>query len=170
MPTSFARCWPLELWLPKRCRRRPIKRCNQRRGIPHQAAGSLAAPPAVCGTLPDSLSPAMRQADKLPACPTQWWLLKWVLPQRLEGFTMRTPNECWMDLHRLAASLDAEGLTRQERFDNLVEEFLQLPPLVRRELIAELRFLLSELPDLERVIIQATNVAEEKKKQVSKTG
>jgi len=90
-------------------------------------------------------------------------------PQRVEGFTMRTPNECWMDLHRLAASLDAEGLTRQERFDNLVEEFLQLPPLVRRELIAELRFLLSELPDLEPVIVQAINVVEEKKKRVNKT-
>jgi hypothetical protein len=82
---------------------------------------------------------------------------------------MRTPNECWMDLHRLAASLEAEGLTRQERFDNLVEEFLQLPPLVRRELIVELRFLLSELPDLEPVIIQATNAAEEKKKKVNQS-
>jgi len=82
---------------------------------------------------------------------------------------MCTPNECWMDLHRLAASLEAEGLTRQERFDNLVEEFLQLPPLVRRELIVELRFLLSELPDLEPVIIQATNAAEEKKPKLNQT-
>jgi len=82
---------------------------------------------------------------------------------------MRTPNECWMDLHRLAASLEAEGLTRQERFDNLVEEFLQLPPLVRRELIVELRFLLSELPDLEPVIIQATNAAEEQKQKVNQS-
>ena len=82
---------------------------------------------------------------------------------------MRTPNECWMDLHRLAASLEAEGLTRQERFDNLVEEFLQLPPLVRRELIMELRFLLGELPDLEPVIIQATNAAEEKKKKLNQS-
>ena len=82
---------------------------------------------------------------------------------------MRTPNECWMDLHRLAASLEAEGLTRQERFDNLVEEFLQLPPLVRRELIMELRFLLGELPDLEPVIIQATNAAEEQKQKVNQS-
>jgi len=74
-----------------------------------------------------------------------------------------------MDLHRLAASLDAEGLTRQERFDNLVDEFLRLPPLVRRELLQELRFLLSELTDLEPVIIQATNAAEMKKVPASKT-
>jgi hypothetical protein len=92
-----------------------------------------------------------------------------ILSERVEGFTVRTPNECWMDLHRLAASLEAEGLTRQERFDNLVEEFLQLPPLVRRELIVELRFLLSELPDLEPVIIQATNAVEEKKRKLNQT-
>jgi hypothetical protein len=75
---------------------------------------------------------------------------------------MPTPNECWMDLHRLAASLDAEGLTRQERFDNLVQEFLELPPLVRRELLRELRFLLSDLTDLESVVVNAANAAEEK--------
>ena len=82
---------------------------------------------------------------------------------------MSTSNECWMDLHRLAASLDAEGLTRQERFDNLVEEFLGLPPLVRRELLEELRFLLSELTDLEPVVVQAANTAEERKKRPNKT-
>jgi hypothetical protein len=76
-----------------------------------------------------------------------------------------TPNECWMDLHRLAASLDAEGLTRQERFDNVVHEFLQLPPLVRRELLNELRFVLAELSDLEPVVINATNATEEAKKR-----
>jgi len=83
---------------------------------------------------------------------------------------MRTPNECWMDLHRLAASLDAEGLTRQDRFDNLTEEFLKLPPLVRRELLQELRFLLSDLSDLEPVVINAANSAEEKKEPHSRTG
>ena len=74
-----------------------------------------------------------------------------------------TPNECWMDLHRLAASLDAEGLSRQERFDNLVHEFLQLPPLVRRELLTELRYAIAELTDLEPVVI-AAGAAEENKK------
>ena len=80
-----------------------------------------------------------------------------------------TPNECWMDLHRLAESLDGEGLTRQERFDNIVHEFLAMPPLVRRELIRELRYVLCELTDLEPVVIQATNAAEDGKKRVNKT-
>jgi 3-deoxy-D-arabino-heptulosonate 7-phosphate (DAHP) synthase class II len=76
---------------------------------------------------------------------------------------MRTPNECWMDLHRLAGSLEAEGLTKQERLDNLTKEFLALPPLVRQELLTELRFLLAELADLEPLVINATDTAEEKK-------
>ena len=82
---------------------------------------------------------------------------------------MRTPNGCWMDLHRLAASLEEEGLTRQERIDNLVQEFLAMPPLVRRELLRELRYVLSELTDVEPVAIQAANAAEEKKKRANKT-
>jgi hypothetical protein len=73
---------------------------------------------------------------------------------------MRTPNECWMDLHRLAASLETEGLTRQERIDNLTHELLALPPLVRRELLRELQQLLAELTDLEPVVINAINDAE----------
>lgn len=71
---------------------------------------------------------------------------------------MRTPNEAWMELHRLAASIDELGLTRQERFDHLIGEFLLLPPLVRRELLRELRFLLSELTDLEPLAVTAADV------------
>jgi hypothetical protein len=74
---------------------------------------------------------------------------------------MRTPNECWMDLHRLAASLDAEGLSHHERVENLTEEFLALPPLVRRELLCELRFLLAELTGLEPVVVNAASRSEE---------
>jgi len=73
---------------------------------------------------------------------------------------MRTPNECWMDLHRLAASLEVEGQTQQERCDNLTHELLALPPLVRRELLRELRFLLSELTDLEPIVINAISSGE----------
>jgi hypothetical protein len=75
-----------------------------------------------------------------------------------------------MHLHRLAASIDEEGLTRQDRFDNLVREFLAMPPLVRRELLRELRFLLAELADLEPVIIHAANAAEEKSRPAAQTG
>jgi hypothetical protein len=70
---------------------------------------------------------------------------------------MRTPNEAWMELHRLASSVDELGLTRQERYDHLIGEFMSLPPLVRRELLRELRFLLSELTDLEPLAITAAS-------------
>lgn len=83
---------------------------------------------------------------------------------------MRTTNECWMDLHRLANSLEEEGLTRQERFDNLTAELLALPPLVRRELLRELRFIVCELLDLEPVVINAINAVEAKAGPVRSAG
>jgi hypothetical protein len=109
--------------------------------------------------------------DNMPACTAAWWVLQLMIQPRFstELAVGTTPNECWMDLHRLAESLDGEGLTRQERFDNLVHEFLRMPPLVRRELLRELRFVLCEFTDLEPVVIQATNAAEEKKARPNKT-
>jgi len=75
-----------------------------------------------------------------------------------------------MDLHRAAASLEEEGLTRQERMDNLVEEFIALPPLVRRELVREVRFLLAELTDVEPLIINAANAEEEHRPRPKRVG
>jgi hypothetical protein len=80
---------------------------------------------------------------------------------------MRTPNESWMELHRLAAAIDSLGLTRQERHDNLLAEFFEMPPLVRRELLRELQFLLAELPDLEPVIASVVNEAETVRPRIS---
>jgi len=64
-----------------------------------------------------------------------------------------------MELHRLAASLEAEGVTRPERHVNLTHELLALPPLVRQELLGELRFLLSELTSLEPVVADLVDEA-----------
>jgi hypothetical protein len=75
-----------------------------------------------------------------------------------------------MELHRLASSLEAEGLTRQERYDNLTREFLELPPLVRRELLKDLRFLLAELADVEPVVINAANATEANPAQAKNVG
>jgi len=73
----------------------------------------------------------------------------------------RSKNEAWMDLHRLAMSIDEAGFTRQDRFDSLVHDLLAMPPLVRRELLRGVRFLLAELTDVEPLIIQAVNAAED---------
>jgi 3-deoxy-D-arabino-heptulosonate 7-phosphate (DAHP) synthase class II len=83
---------------------------------------------------------------------------------------MPSKNEAWMELHRLAAAIEDEGLVRQERMDSLVNDFLQMPPLVRRELLRELQFLLSELADVEPLIIQAANAAEDGSARSQKTG
>ena len=44
-----------------------------------------------------------------------------------------------------------------------------MPPLVRRELLRELRYILCELTDLEPVAINATNAAEDEKKRPAKS-
>jgi len=83
---------------------------------------------------------------------------------------MPSKNEAWMELHRLAAAIEDEGLIRHERLESLVHDFLQMPPLVRRELLRELQFLLSELTDLEPLVIQAANAAEEGAARPKKIG
>jgi hypothetical protein len=83
---------------------------------------------------------------------------------------MPSKNEAWMELHRLAAAIEDEGLIRQERLDCLIEDFLEMPPLVRRELLRELQFLLAELTDLEPLIIQAVNKAEDGSMRPKKIG
>ena len=48
-----------------------------------------------------------------------------------------TPHEFWLALHALAEAYDAEGLTSQERVENIMAEFRKLPPTIRRSLVAE---------------------------------
>ena len=83
---------------------------------------------------------------------------------------MPSKNEAWMELHRLAAAIEDEGLVRQERLECLVEDYMEMPPLVRRELLRELQFLLAELTDLEPLIIHAANAAEDGSARPKKIG
>lgn len=61
---------------------------------------------------------------------------------------MRTPNEFWLALHALAEAYDMEGATAEERMVNIVAEFRQLPPTVRRTVLAELGLLAAHSSDL----------------------
>lgn len=67
----------------------------------------------------------------------------------------------WLNLHRLAESLHAEGLTPEERADNVVSQFDALAPIARRELLLDLNYLSMHLTDL-RVILTARVKAEER--------
>jgi hypothetical protein len=61
---------------------------------------------------------------------------------------MRPPNEFWLCLHRLAQAYDAEGFSRDERGENIVLQFTAMPPIARRQVLAELAELTTALSEL----------------------
>jgi len=61
---------------------------------------------------------------------------------------MRPPNEFWLCLHRLAQAYDAEGLSRDERSENIVLQFTAMPPIARRQVLGELAELTTALSEL----------------------
>ena len=61
---------------------------------------------------------------------------------------MVPPNEFWLQLHRLAEAYQAEGLTGDERTENILEQFREMPYVARRALIADLATVALSTPDL----------------------
>lgn len=61
---------------------------------------------------------------------------------------MIAPNEFWLCMHELARAVYAEGSTDEERRKNILESLSQMPPMARKQVIAELVELLTFLPDL----------------------
>ena len=61
---------------------------------------------------------------------------------------MRPPNDFWLCLHRLAQAYDAEGISRDERRENIVLQFAAMPPIARRQVLAELAELTTALSEL----------------------
>jgi len=71
-----------------------------------------------------------------------------------------SPNEFWLNLHRLAESFDAEGLTTDERATNIVDQFRDMPPIAQRQLLGELLRIITALPDVYPLVVAAANEAE----------
>jgi hypothetical protein len=74
---------------------------------------------------------------------------------------MATPNEFWLALHHLAEAYEAEGMTPDERAENIGGELRKLPPLVRRTLIGDIRRLAVNLFDLYPLMSSQETYAEE---------
>lgn len=70
---------------------------------------------------------------------------------------MATRSDFWLYMHRLAAALDAEGDTPQRRAENVAASFRQMPPIVRREVMSDLRILMRNLDEIEIHVIAAAN-------------
>jgi len=73
---------------------------------------------------------------------------------------MKSPNEFWLRLHDLSEAYLAEGLTPNERTDNIVNQFREMPPIAQREVLGDLIQLAGRLPDLRPAVIAAANEAE----------
>jgi len=74
---------------------------------------------------------------------------------------MKSPNEFWLNLHRLADSLHAEGLTPQERVQNIADQFAAMPAIARREILIDLSYLSVQLADLRVVMTARANSVEQ---------
>jgi len=75
-----------------------------------------------------------------------------------------SPNEFWLQLHRLAEAYNAEGLTSQERAENIVAQFRDMPHVARRAVLTELLQIAVNIPDLYPLVVAAANEAERVKK------
>ena len=71
---------------------------------------------------------------------------------------MITPNEFWLSLHNLSEAYEAEGLTPDERIQNIMNQFRRMPPTVQRSLIVELHDLAQHTNDL---FVAAHSIASE---------
>jgi hypothetical protein len=74
---------------------------------------------------------------------------------------MKPPNEFWLGAHRLAEAYAAEGLTPEERAENITDELLAMPPLVRRQALADLQLLAVHMADLYPIVFASANISEE---------
>lgn len=72
---------------------------------------------------------------------------------------MTAPNEFWLALHRLAEAYDAEGLTTDERTTNIVEQFMEMPAISRRQIHSDLLRIAVHVPDLAPLIAAAETKA-----------
>ena len=68
---------------------------------------------------------------------------------------MVPPNEFWLQLHRLSEAYQAEGLTEDDRVENIVEQFRNMPHLARRALMSDLATIALSAPGLYPLIIAA---------------
>jgi hypothetical protein len=82
---------------------------------------------------------------------------------------MIAPNEFWLNLHRLAEAYESEGLNTLERHENIIGQFLEMPLVAQRHVLADLILISSRMPDLYPLIMAATHKADVKHRQASRS-
>jgi hypothetical protein len=66
---------------------------------------------------------------------------------------MISPNEFWLQLHRLAEAYHAEGLTPDERVENIVAQYRDLALPARRQVMTDLTTLMVHMPDVYAALV-----------------
>jgi hypothetical protein len=65
---------------------------------------------------------------------------------------MISPNEFWLQLHRLSEAYLAEGLSTKERAEHIVGQFRDMAAPARRQLMTDLLVIAVHVPELYPVI------------------
>jgi hypothetical protein len=75
---------------------------------------------------------------------------------------MKSPNEFWLALHTLSTAYRGEGLTQQERTDEILAQFMMMPPIARRELLDDFWPLAQNMAEIYNQALAAHGRAEMK--------
>ncbi|HZL91509.1 MAG TPA: hypothetical protein VFB96_24280 [Pirellulaceae bacterium] len=73
---------------------------------------------------------------------------------------MTGANRFWLSLHQLSRDYLDEGLTPEERAQAIIEDFLGMPEIARRELLEDLGPLVLNLSDLYTMALAADRAEE----------
>jgi hypothetical protein len=66
---------------------------------------------------------------------------------------MISPNEFWLQLHRLAEAYEAEGRSTSERAENIIGQYREMFPVAQREVLAALHVVAANMPDLCQLVV-----------------
>jgi hypothetical protein len=81
---------------------------------------------------------------------------------------MRSPNEFWLNLHRLAQAYEAEGPSSEERVENIAAQFCAMPAIARRQVLTEIEELTTALSEVYRqVVVTGDRVLDASQKRAS---
>jgi hypothetical protein len=78
------------------------------------------------------------------------------------GFFMAVASPVWNLVQQLSEAYDQTGLTVDERTQTLLTAFRELPPTVRRQLLADVFRLSMDLPDLYASMVAIANSREQR--------
>jgi hypothetical protein len=70
---------------------------------------------------------------------------------------MSSATEFWLNTHQLSAAYSREGLTPDERLQNIIDQFREMPPIAQRELLDDIGRLVAHLPDVYTLAVTVAN-------------